>query len=222
VAEPATPFVSRAGRKLAHALDAFGLDVRGLVCADFGCHVGGFTECLLRREANRVYAVDTGYGILDFSLRRREDVVVMERSNALHVEPPAGGVDLVTIDLAWTRQQRGLPAARRWLRAEGLVVSLVKPHYELEEAEKRELLIDGRLAAEHAAKVFERVTASLPALGFELLDQTRSPIPGGKSARAGRGVGNVEYLVLARVMRGVSGRARPEPEPPMTADGPTT
>jgi 23S rRNA (cytidine1920-2'-O)/16S rRNA (cytidine1409-2'-O)-methyltransferase len=124
------PFVSRAGQKLAAAIDAFGLDVAGWVCADFGCNVGGFTDCLLQRGAAKVYAVDTGYGELAWKLRRDGRVVVMERTNALYAPPPRP-VDLVTVDVAWTPQSLAAPAAAKWLRPGGRIVSLLKPHYEL-------------------------------------------------------------------------------------------
>src|SRR5438034_4090953 len=103
-------FVSRAGQKLEHALSIFGVDVTGFVCADLGCSTGGFTDCLLQRGAAKVYAVDTGYGVLDWKLRTNERVVVMERTNAMHVTLPEP-VDLVTIDVAWTKQRHILPAA---------------------------------------------------------------------------------------------------------------
>ena len=122
-------FVSRAGEKLDAALEAFSLDVRGLVCGDFGANVGGFTDCLLRRGAAKVYAVDTGYGTLAWKLRKDERVVVMERTNALHCAPP-GVVDLVVCDVAWTPQERIVPAAMSWAGPDGQVVSLLKPHYE--------------------------------------------------------------------------------------------
>ena len=111
--EDENDYVSRGGRKLAAALEAFGLDVTGLSCADFGANVGGFTDCLLRRGAARVAAVDTGYGALDWTLRNDPRVQVLERTNALHAEPPAERVDLVTIDVAFTPQRRVVPAAAR-------------------------------------------------------------------------------------------------------------
>ena len=82
-AEETRPYASRAGVKLAAALHAFDLSVEGLVCADFGCHAGGFTDCLLRHGAARVFALDTGYGVLDYRLRTDPRVVVMERTNVL-------------------------------------------------------------------------------------------------------------------------------------------
>ena len=199
-APPPRPFVSRAGLKLAHALDAFGLDVSGLRCADFGCNVGGFTDCLLQAGAASVIAVDTGHGTLAWSLRSDPRVETRERTNALHADPPAAPVDLVVIDMAWTRQRLAVPAALRWLPAGGAareharIVSLVKPHYELEEAEKREHLHEGRLDAAVAAEVAGRTAASLEVV--ELLGLEPSPMTGGKSSR--RGSGNVEFLALLR------------------------
>lgn len=192
---PTPPYASRAGVKLEHALDEFGLDVAGLICADLGCHKGGFTDCLLRRGAARVHAVDTGYGVLDYRLRTDPRVVVHERTNALHLDPPEPA-DLVTIDLGWTRQRHAIPAALKWLAAGGRVVSLIKPHYELSEPQKRELLIDGVLAPDRADEVLQSVLDELANLGAEVLAVTVSPIGGAKSARRSGGAGNREHLVL--------------------------
>jgi 23S rRNA (cytidine1920-2'-O)/16S rRNA (cytidine1409-2'-O)-methyltransferase len=221
------PFVSRAGLKLDHALNEFGVDVTGRICADFGCSVGGFTDCLLQRGAKRVYAIDTAYGGLDYRLRTDPRVVVMERTNALHVEPSPekhdpGGCDLVVIDLGWTPQRLAVPAALRWLQhnptptpsggAPGRatppsIITLIKPHYELSEDEKRTLLIDGRLAPTEAERVFRRVLDEMPLLRATVRATTRSPITGGKSSR--RGAGTVEYLALLA----------PSPSPPPECDG---
>ncbi|MBS3734637.1 MAG: TlyA family RNA methyltransferase [Phycisphaerae bacterium] len=124
-----SPYVGRGGEKLAAALDAFRIDPAGRVCADFGANVGGFTDCLLRRGTARVYAVDTGYGALAWTLRKDPRVVVMERTNALHCEAPEP-VDLLAVDVAWTPQARIIPAAVRWLGPGGRIVSLLKCHYE--------------------------------------------------------------------------------------------
>lgn len=220
-AEPDPPptFVSRAGRKLDHALEHFRLDVTGLTCADFGCNVGGFTDCLLRRGAGRVYAIDTGYGTLAWSLRSDERVRVMERTNALHADPPDEAIDLITIDLAWTPQRHAVPAALKWLdhrpgssifsaaAGSGRIVTLIKPHYELTEPEKSELLVEGRLDPGEAERITRRVLDAMPALGAAVIDWTRSPITGGKSGRKRRkpaagpgrvGPGNIEFLALLR------------------------
>src|SRR6478672_7050849 len=97
-------YVSRAGQKLAHALKTFSVDPRGLICADLGSNVGGFVDCLLQHGAAKVYAVEKGYGVLEWKLRKDPRVVVMERTNAMHVSRPEPAA-LVTIDGAWTRQR---------------------------------------------------------------------------------------------------------------------
>ncbi len=228
--KPEQPFVSRAGLKLDYALGEFRIDVTGLIAADFGCNIGGFTDCLLQRGAAKVYAIDTGYGTLAWKLRNDSRVAVMERTNALHASPPFSlgerrdegahesqtvslaaltpspspggrgeqGVDLVVIDLAWTPQRLAIPAALKWLKPEGRIITLVKPHYELDEEEKKRLLVEGRLEPVEAERVLKRVMEAMPGWGVEAIGQTLSPITGGKSSKGKQGAGNVEYLVLAR------------------------
>lgn len=192
-------FVSRAGTKLEHALEAFSLEVNGFHCVDFGCNVGGFTDCLLSRGAREVVAIDTGYGTLAWTLRNDDRVVVRERTNALHAEPDAE-VDLVVIDLAWTPQALALPAAQKWLAPGGKILTLVKPHYELK-GEQKSLLSRGFLPAEHAASVFDQVVESMREMGFIVEQTTQSPLRGGKTARK-RGVpGNIEFLALLSVVK---------------------
>lgn len=197
-------FVSRAGLKLAHALDTFDFDVTDLTCADFGCNVGGFTDCLLQRGAAEVYAIDTGYGTLAWKLRSDDRVHVLERTNALHADPPAKLVDLVTIDLSWTPQRLAIPAAARWLAPGGHIITLVKPHYELTDEEKERLLVDGQLAPDQAERVLTSVIEQMPEWGVRAINHTTSPITGRKSSKKSRGTrgnigpGNTEFLVLAK------------------------
>jgi 23S rRNA (cytidine1920-2'-O)/16S rRNA (cytidine1409-2'-O)-methyltransferase len=195
VAEAPQRFVSRAGAKLEHALEAFRVDVTGLRCADFGCNVGGFTDCLLQRGAARVTAVDTGYGALAWKLRQDPRVEVRERTNALHADPPAGGVDLVAVDLAWTPQRLAVPAALRWLAPGGRIVTLVKPHYELRDEEKA-WLDRGFLPHERVPGVVARVEAGMPALGARVAGSAQSPVVGGKTSRKAGVPGNMEWLLL--------------------------
>ena len=176
-------YVSRAGQKLEHAVTTFGLNLKGLIAADLGCSTGGFTDCLLQHGAMKVYSVDTGYGVLDWKLRKDPRVVVMERVNAMHVTLPEA-MDVVTIDVAWTKQKNILPSARRLLRPGGMVISLIKPHYEAAPA----LLRKGILAVEHIPQVFEAVSIDIKHAGFELIQTVESPIKGAK--------GNTELLVL--------------------------
>ena len=192
--------MSRAGEKLDHALETFGFDVSALSCADFGCNVGGFTDCLLKRGAREVVAIDTGYGVLDWTLRSDDRVTVRERTNALHAEP-SEPVDLVVIDLAWTPQRLALPVAGKWLSEGGRVISLIKPHYELQ-GERKKLLKDGFLPQEHAEEVLEDVLEEIAALDFEVLETTRSPLKGSKSSRRKGVPGNVEFLSMLRPKAG--------------------
>ena len=187
-------YVGRGGLKLRHALDQFRVDPAGLTCADFGANVGGFTDCLLQAGAARVYAVDTGYGTLAWKLRTDLRVVAMERTNALHAEPPEP-VDLIVIDLGWTPQRHAIPAALRWLRLGGRIISLIKPHYELT-AEEKPLLMEGVLNESDAEQIAHRAADQLPALGVQVLGLTKSPITGG--ATKGNKRGNAEWVALLR------------------------
>ena len=191
MADSACPYVSRGGLKLAAALDAFSIDVTGFACADLGANVGGFSDCLLKRGAVKVYAVDTAYGQLAWTLRQDEHVVVMERTNALHVEP-VERVDLVTVDLGWTRQSRAVPVALGW---SDQLITLIKPHYEADKKMMSDYATKGVLDEEAAADVAQRVISELPQLGVKVIDHIRSPIHGGGSK--GRR-GNVEYLALLK------------------------
>ncbi len=178
-------FVSRAGTKLEHALNVFGVDVNGMICADLGCNVGGFVDCLLSRGAAKVYAVDTGYGALEWKLRRDPRVVTMERTNAMHVVLPEA-VNLATIDVAWTRQEKILPAAFRLLAEGGMIITLIKPHYEA----GRSQLKNGVLAEQDVEAVINKVKGTVHSVGFDVLQTVVSPIRGAK--------GNVEVLALLR------------------------
>lgn len=127
------PFVSRGGVKLEGALRDLGVDVRGVVAADFGASTGGFTDCLLQRGAERVYAIDVGYGQLHDTLRRDARVVVMERTNARHLrrEDLPEPMHLVVIDASFISLSLLLPAAVDVLRPGGAVVAMVKPQFEV-------------------------------------------------------------------------------------------
>lgn len=197
--DPSRPYVGRGGQKLEHALRHFALDVTGLVCADFGANVGGFTDCLLRAGAAHVLSVDTSYGTLAWTLRNDPRVTVLERTNALHADAPAGSpaIDLIAIDMGWTPQRLCIPAALRWLRAgpgTPRIVTLVKPHYEASDSGQKHLLNKGVLSPVDAERVMNRVVEALPSLGVRVMGVTTSPILGG--ATRGNKTGNTEYLVL--------------------------
>ena len=175
----------RAGVKLEHALKVFSINPAGFICADFGSSVGGFVSVLLEREAKQVYSVETGYGILDWKLRNNPRVVVMERTNAMHVTLPEK-VDLITIDASWTKQEHIVPNALKNLKPTGVVISLIKPHYEASN-----LVKEGKLDPNVASEVTDRVVKDLKNLGLSVSNPVLSPITGGKA-------GNSEYLVLIK------------------------
>lgn len=133
VSGPDCPFVSRGGLKLERALDHFAIDVQGLVCLDIGASTGGFTDCLLQRGARRVYAVDVGYGQLDYGLRNDDRVVVMERTNARHLTPTdvPEPCDLATFDVSFISLVKVVPAAAAAVRSPGRLVTLIKPQFEV-------------------------------------------------------------------------------------------
>jgi 23S rRNA (cytidine1920-2'-O)/16S rRNA (cytidine1409-2'-O)-methyltransferase len=126
------PYVSRGGVKLAGALDAFALDPDGLVAADLGASTGGFTDCLLQRGAARVYAIDVGYGQLHSKLRADPRVIVMERTNARHLEVLPEPIELVVIDASFISLEKLLPAAIALLTSNGVIIAMVKPQFEVE------------------------------------------------------------------------------------------
>lgn len=182
----AMEFVSRAGNKLQHALTTFQTTPQGLICADFGSSTGGFVDCLLQNGAKKVYSVDTSYGELAWKLRNDPKVVVLERNNAMHVSLPEK-VDLITVDVAWTKQEKVLPNVFRNLKDKGIVISLIKPHYEA----NREELQKGRVRDEFIEQVLDRVRSDIAVCGGEVINVIESPIVGERGK-------NHEFLALIR------------------------
>jgi 23S rRNA (cytidine1920-2'-O)/16S rRNA (cytidine1409-2'-O)-methyltransferase len=191
----ALPYVSRGGYKLAHALDTFALSPINLAALDVGASTGGFTDVLLQRGASRVYAVDVGYGLLDWRLRQDPRVVVIERTNIRYLEalPPVAGVessdapvlaDCAVVDVSFISLKLVLPAVRRLIRPEAWIVALIKPQFEAGPAQvgKGGVVRD---PAVHAAVVREVLTFSA-GIGLSPHGLTRSPITGP--------AGNVEFL----------------------------
>jgi 23S rRNA (cytidine1920-2'-O)/16S rRNA (cytidine1409-2'-O)-methyltransferase len=180
-------FVSRAGEKLDFALKEFKVDVAGKTCGDFGSSTGGFVDALLQAGAEKVYAVETGYGILDWKMRKDDRVIVMERSNAMHVELPEK-VDFLSVDTSWTRMKNVLPNAIKQIKKDGQMIVLVKPHYEAEKSD----LVKGVLPEDKVEAVLERVIQDVEALGLHVLGSVESPIKGKKG-------GNTEHLLLVKL-----------------------
>jgi 23S rRNA (cytidine1920-2'-O)/16S rRNA (cytidine1409-2'-O)-methyltransferase len=194
LAQPAR-YVSRGGEKLEHALRAFALDVRGLVALDAGASTGGFTDCLLQHGAARVYAVDVGYGQLDYRLRNDERVVVLERTNIRELAalpPPAGRAgeapELATIDVSFIGLEKVLANVVRLLRPGARIVALVKPQFQAERSEVgRGGVVKDPLV--HAA-VIGRIVAWAAGQGLRFGGLARSPLLGP--------AGNKEFFVLWR------------------------
>ena len=175
------PFASRAGRKLAAALDHFGpcgVDPAGLVCLDVGASTGGFTDCLLQRGAARVYAVDVGYGQLDLRLRNDPRVVVMDRVNArlLTVDALPEPCGLITVDVSFISLLKVVPALLPHLAPEGLLLPMIKPQFEA----GRGAVGKGGILRDEAVRrrVIEECAAGIVALGVTPLGVFDSPVAG--------------------------------------------
>ena len=183
---PPLKYVSRGGLKLEAALDGFGVDPLGRVCADLGASTGGFTDCLLQRGAARVYAVDVGQGQLAWSLRTDPRVVVMERTNARYLDALPEPVSLLVGDLSFISLRLVLPAIARVLAPRGEVVVLVKPQFEV----GRERVGKGGLVGDAAARreALDAVREAAAANQFAFLGELESPLPGAKA-------GNREWLL---------------------------
>jgi 23S rRNA (cytidine1920-2'-O)/16S rRNA (cytidine1409-2'-O)-methyltransferase len=177
------PFVSRGGLKLDGVIEAFGVAVAGRVAADLGASTGGFTDCLLRRGAGRVHAVDVGYGILDWRLRQDVRVRVLERTNVRHVTAEQLGerVDLVVADLSFISLALVLPAVLGILNPGGDAVVLVKPQFEL----GRGRVGKGGIVRDDADRqdAVDAVRRRAVELGFQALAQLPSPVSGQKGNR---------------------------------------
>lgn len=191
VLAPAEPFASRGGRKLEAALEAFGIEVSGLVCLDVGASTGGFTDCLLQRGAARVYALDVGYGQLDQRLREDARVVVMERTNARHLAVDAlpERCGLVTVDVSFISLRKVVPALLPHLAEGGRIVALVKPQFEAGRSAvgKGGVVRDEGLRREAVAST----VCALEDLGLACTGLVDSPIRGARS-------GNLEALACLR------------------------
>lgn len=190
-------YVSRGGEKLAHALEAFSLDVEGKVAADLGASTGGFTDCLLQAGATRVYAVDVGYGQLHERIRQDDRVVVLERTNARTLDSLPEKVSVVVIDVSFISLRLILPVAARLLQPGGVCVPLIKPQFE---AGKREV---GRGGVVRDPDVHRRVLREIcdaaEGVGFVAAGLVQSPLLGP--------AGNREFLALLTVDAGSADQA---------------
>lgn len=180
------PYVSRGGLKLEKALNHFGVDPTGYVCSDSGASTGGFTDCLLQRGAKKVFAIDVGYGQLDWKIRSDPRVVVMERTNVRYVTPEQLGepLDLSVVDVSFISLRIVLPVIKTFLKQSGQVLCLIKPQFEAgkEKVGKKGVVRDPQTHRE----VLDDFVALTQELGFAIQGLTYSPVKGPE--------GNIEFL----------------------------
>jgi len=180
------PYVSRGGLKLEKALQVFGINPEGRAAVDVGASTGGFTDCLLQRGARRVYAIDVGYGQLDWRLREDPRVIVMERTNIRHVDSGAfpEKVDLAVIDVSFISLAKIFGVVTGLLKEGGEIVALIKPQFEAgrEHVGKKGVVRDPAVHRE----VLSRLSRELQSFGVGLAGLDFSPITGPE--------GNIEYL----------------------------
>jgi len=183
----AVPYVSRGGLKLEKALNFFDVSVEGKVFLDVGASTGGFTHCLLENGAKKVYAIDVGYGQLDWRLRQDNRVVVMERTNIRYVTPADLGeaADGAVIDVSFISLKIVLPAVKNLLKSDSPIIALIKPQFEAgrEKVGKKGVVRDPRIHKE----VLEDIVAFCLGIGLEVKQITYSPITGPE--------GNIEFLI---------------------------
>ena len=180
------PYVSRGGLKLEKALRDFGVKPLGFVCSDSGASTGGFTDCLLQQGAKKVFAIDVGYGQLDWKIRSDPRVVVMERTNIRYVTPEQLGekLDLSVVDVSFISLKIVLPAIRKLLKETGQVLCLIKPQFEAgkEKVGKKGVVRDPQTHQE----VLDQFVQLAHELQFRILGLTFSPVKGPE--------GNIEFL----------------------------
>jgi 23S rRNA (cytidine1920-2'-O)/16S rRNA (cytidine1409-2'-O)-methyltransferase len=183
------PFVGRGGIKLEHALAEFKIDATSLVAADIGASTGGFTDCLLQHGAKKVYAIDVGYGQIDYRLRTDPRVIVIDRTNARYPLPVPEQIDIAAIDVSFISLEKIVPSVSAITKQGGEIICLVKPQFEAGKSlvEKGGLVKDPTV---HAHVLGKFISWSI-GKGYRIIGLTPSPIYGSS--------GNREFFVLLRV-----------------------
>ncbi len=180
-------YVSRGGLKLEKALKVFPIKLDGCICMDIGASTGGFTDCMLKEGAAKVYSIDVGHGQLDWKLRNDERVVCMEKTNFRYLEPDSidEAVDFASCDVSFISLDKILPVAYKLLKSSGNMVTLIKPQFEAgrDKVGKKGVVRDPLVHRE----VVQRIMEVAGNAGFSLLGLSFSPIKGPE--------GNIEYLL---------------------------
>jgi 23S rRNA (cytidine1920-2'-O)/16S rRNA (cytidine1409-2'-O)-methyltransferase len=183
------PFVGRGGIKLNHALAEFKIDVENLIAADIGASTGGFTDCLLQHGAQKIYAIDVGYGQIDYKLRTDPRVIVIDRTNARYPLPISEQIDLSAIDVSFISLEKVVPNVAAVTKRGGSIICLVKPQFEAGKSlvEKGGLVKDPNVHA----RVLGRFISWSIEQKYRIIGLTPSPIRGSS--------GNREFFVLLRI-----------------------
>ncbi|MEY8235885.1 TlyA family RNA methyltransferase [Lachnospiraceae bacterium 66-29] len=183
-------YVSRGGLKLEKAMQNFAISLEDKICMDIGASTGGFTDCMLQNGAQKVYAVDVGYGQFAWKLRQDERVICMEKTNIRYVTPEdiADVLDFASVDVSFISLTKVLPAARELLSEQGEMVCLIKPQFEAgrEKVGKKGVVREAKVHHEVVAKIFSFAQE----IGFGVMAIDFSPIKGPE--------GNIEYLVYIK------------------------
>jgi 23S rRNA (cytidine1920-2'-O)/16S rRNA (cytidine1409-2'-O)-methyltransferase len=211
VKDAVLPFVSRGGLKLEAAIDFFGIDVKDRVIIDVGASTGGFTDCLLKRGARKIYCIDVGYGQLDWSLRKDPRVIPLEKTNIRYLGEIIGrqekkikgpefddlrssNVDMAVVDVSFISLKKVVPAVTGFLKEDAVILALVKPQFEVGKGEVGK----GGIVREEKKRLdaLKDVRKDLEKTGLETAGVFQSPLPGQK--------GNIEYFLYMK--RRIHGR----------------
>jgi len=186
IKENPIPYVSRGGLKLEKAIKKFAINLQGRVCLDIGASTGGFTDCMLKNGATKVYAIDVGYGQLDYSLRQDARVICMERTNVRHMEPSSLQelADFASIDVSFISLKLVLPVVKTLINEAAEIVALIKPQFEAgkERVGKKGVVRDLKVHKD----VVEDIVSFCSSIDLTLINLSYSPIKGPE--------GNIEYL----------------------------
>lgn len=189
------PYVGRGGLKLKAALDFFRIAPVDKIVMDIGCSTGGFTDCILQENAVKVYAIDVGYGQIDWSLRQNTRVILLEKTNIRYLEKEKipDSVDLILIDVSFISLTKVLPKCLEFLNDEGMILALIKPQFEVGKG----LVEKGGVIKDESKRMdaVEKIRTFAEAIGLKSIGIFESPVHGQK--------GNIEYFIyLRRTMNG--------------------
>lgn len=191
------PYVGRGGLKLKSALDFFHINPEDKVVMDIGCSTGGFTDCVLKENARKVYAVDVGYGQIDWSLRQNPKVILLEKTNIRYLEKEkiSDSIDLIVIDVSFISLTKVLPKCLEFLDKKGEILALIKPQFEV----GREMVEKGGVIKDELKRLHtvENINSFAVSIGLEKIGIFESPVHGQK--------GNIEYFIYLR--RNIHGRS---------------